>query len=139
MFSLSVFGFLQTGVWTELYKIEDTFLKPLRVGVNMSKAHYEMELHNTMETKKSSRKGQTTTLVSVLTFEWTSAYILTCSSTDDSLLSVTVSDEKLPKMTSESHTEVSRCFRVTHLRLHITDLSNLDAMVSGSALGPAHV
>lgn len=54
----SVVGFLQTGIWTELYKIEDTFLKPLRVGVNMSRAHYEMELHNTTATKKGIAKGQ---------------------------------------------------------------------------------
>uniref|UniRef100_A0A667XMT9 Glomulin, FKBP associated protein a n=1 Tax=Myripristis murdjan TaxID=586833 RepID=A0A667XMT9_9TELE len=46
----------QTGIWTELYKIEDKFLKPLRVGVNMSRAHYEMELKNTMENKKSKVK-----------------------------------------------------------------------------------
>lgn len=65
----SVFGFLQTGIWTELYKIEDTFLKPLRVGVNMSRAHYEMELHNTKETKNSSTKGQTAAPASVVTFE----------------------------------------------------------------------
>lgn len=108
MFSL-VFGFLQTGIWTELYKIEDTFLKPLRVGVNMSRAHYEMELHNTMETKKSSTKGQTIAPASVITFEGNSAYdVLTCSSTQDSLLSVTVGDEKLPNVTSESHIEASR-------------------------------
>ena len=49
---------LQTGIWTELYKIEDMFLKPLRVGVNMSRAHYERELHTT-DTKKSRAKGQT--------------------------------------------------------------------------------
>lgn len=52
---------LQTGIWTELYKIEDTFMKPLRVGVNMSRAHYERELHNTMESKKSKAKGLTNT------------------------------------------------------------------------------
>uniref|UniRef100_A0A8C2ZU92 Glomulin, FKBP associated protein a n=1 Tax=Cyclopterus lumpus TaxID=8103 RepID=A0A8C2ZU92_CYCLU len=63
----------QTGIWTELYKIEDTFLKPLRVGVNMSRAHYERELHNTMETKK-----------------------------EESVLSVSVGKEKLPNMTSKS-------------------------------------
>lgn len=61
------------------------------------------------------------------------------SSTEDSLLSITVGDEKLPNMTSESHIEVSRCFRFTRLRVHITDLSDLDSVVSGSALGPAHV
>lgn len=50
---------LQTGIWTELYKIEDMFLKPLRIGLNMSRAHYERELHNTMEAKKNKVKGQT--------------------------------------------------------------------------------
>lgn len=49
---------LQTGIWTELYKIEDNFLKPLRLGVNMSRAHYEQELRNTMETKRSKTKGR---------------------------------------------------------------------------------
>uniref|UniRef100_A0A672ZAM0 Glomulin, FKBP associated protein a n=1 Tax=Sphaeramia orbicularis TaxID=375764 RepID=A0A672ZAM0_9TELE len=48
----------QTGVWTELYKIEDSFMKPLRVGLNMSRAHYEKELHSTMDSKKSKGKGQ---------------------------------------------------------------------------------
>lgn len=52
---------LQTGIWTELYKIEDTFLKPLRVGVNMSRAHYERELHDTRATKRGKAKGQNTT------------------------------------------------------------------------------
>uniref|UniRef100_H3CND1 Glomulin, FKBP associated protein a n=1 Tax=Tetraodon nigroviridis TaxID=99883 RepID=H3CND1_TETNG len=72
--------FLQTGIWNELYKIEDTFLKPLRVGVNMSRAHYEMELHNTTETQTSGAK-------------------------EEPLLSVTVGDETLPNATSESHVE----------------------------------
>lgn len=57
---------LQTGIWTELYKIEDSFLKPLRVGLNMSRAHYERELHNTMETKKSKAKGQANILLLTL-------------------------------------------------------------------------
>lgn len=56
--SCSGFGISQTGIWTELYKIEETFIKPLRVGVNMSRAHYKMELQNTQETKKGSAKGQ---------------------------------------------------------------------------------
>ncbi|MEQ2196438.1 hypothetical protein XENOCAPTIV_027559 [Xenoophorus captivus] len=47
----------QTGIWTELYKIEDTFMKPLRVGLNMSRAHYERELQGTMENKKKKTKG----------------------------------------------------------------------------------
>ena len=49
---------LQTGIWTELYKIEDTFMKPLRVGLNMSRAHYEKELQNTMEGKKKKARGR---------------------------------------------------------------------------------
>lgn len=48
----------QTGIWTELYKIEDTFTKPLRVGLNMTRAHYEKELQNTMEDKKAKTRGQ---------------------------------------------------------------------------------
>ncbi|CAJ1071878.1 glomulin%2C FKBP associated protein a isoform X1 [Xyrichtys novacula] len=70
----------QTGIWTELYKIEDKFIKPLRVGVNMSRAHYERELHNTMEIKKNKVK-------------------------ENSVLSVSVGGEELPNMTSESQIE----------------------------------
>ncbi|XP_068396408.1 glomulin isoform X2 [Eschrichtius robustus] len=36
----------QTGLWTELEKIENNFLKPLHTGLNMSKAHYEAEIKN---------------------------------------------------------------------------------------------
>lgn len=57
---------IQTGIWTELYRIEDTFLKPLRVGVNMSRAHYERELHNTVEARRSKAKGPTTDCTSAL-------------------------------------------------------------------------
>ncbi|XP_040027655.1 glomulin, FKBP associated protein a [Gasterosteus aculeatus] len=67
----------QTGIWTELYKIEDTFLKPLRVGVNMSRAHYERELHDTRATKRGKAK-------------------------EESVISVSVGSEKLPNMTSDS-------------------------------------
>uniref|UniRef100_A0AAQ6IPN6 Glomulin, FKBP associated protein a n=1 Tax=Anabas testudineus TaxID=64144 RepID=A0AAQ6IPN6_ANATE len=81
----------QTGIWTELYKIEDSFLKPLRVGLNMSRAHYERELHNTMETKKSKAKGQ-------------------------SVLSVSVGDETLPNVTSESQ------IQALHSALHTFDM-----------------
>lgn len=81
----------QTGIWTELYKIEDTFIKPLRVGVNMSRAHYERELHNTMETKKNKVK-------------------------EESVLSVSVGDEKLPNLTSESH------IQALHSALHTFDM-----------------
>lgn len=81
----------QTGIWTELYKIEDTFIKPLRVGVNMSRAHYERELHNIMETKRNKAK-------------------------EESVLSVSVGDEKLPNMTSESQIEA------LHSALHTFDM-----------------
>nr|XP_020471707.1 glomulin [Monopterus albus]XP_020471708.1 glomulin [Monopterus albus]XP_020471709.1 glomulin [Monopterus albus]XP_020471710.1 glomulin [Monopterus albus] len=80
----------QTGIWTELYKIEDTFMKPLRVGLNMSRAHYERELHNTKETKSKAK--------------------------EESGLSVTVGDEKLPNMTSESQ------IQALHSALHTFDM-----------------
>ncbi|XP_061587190.1 glomulin, FKBP associated protein a [Cololabis saira] len=83
----------QTGIWTELYKIEDTFMKPLRVGLNMSRAHYERELQNTLQSKRSKVKGQ-----------------------DESVLSVTVGDEKLPNMTSESQ------IQALHSALHTFDM-----------------
>lgn len=67
----------QTGVWTELTQTEERFMRPLRVGLNMSKAHYEMELRRTMEGNKGKVK-------------------------EKSLLSVAVGDEQLPNMTSES-------------------------------------
>ncbi|KAM6990325.1 glomulin, FKBP associated protein a [Tautogolabrus adspersus] len=81
----------QTGIWTELYKIEDTFMKPLRVGVNMSRAHYERELYNTMETKRGKAK-------------------------ENPVLSVSVGDEKLPNMTSESQ------IQALHSALHTFDM-----------------
>lgn len=69
----------QTGIWTELYKIEDTFLKPLRVGLNMSRAHYEKELHNMKDTKNKAK--------------------------EKSVVSVSVGDETLPHMTPESQAQ----------------------------------
>lgn len=81
----------QTGIWTELYKIEDTFIKPLRVGVNMSRAHYEKELHNTMESKRSKHR-------------------------EEPVLSVSVGDEKLSNMTSESQ------IQALHSALHTFDM-----------------
>ncbi|XP_022070008.2 glomulin, FKBP associated protein a [Acanthochromis polyacanthus] len=82
----------QTGIWTELYKIEDAFMKPLRVGINMSRAHYERELHTTMEAKKKKAKEE------------------------ESVLSVSVGDEKLPNMTSESQ------IQALHSALHTFDM-----------------
>lgn len=73
----------ETGIWTELYKIEDNYLKPMRTGLNMSKAHYEAELRSTKENKKSSLKESKT-----------------------SVCSVTVGNEKLPNMTPEMQIQV---------------------------------
>uniref|UniRef100_A0AAR2KQ46 Glomulin, FKBP associated protein a n=1 Tax=Pygocentrus nattereri TaxID=42514 RepID=A0AAR2KQ46_PYGNA len=66
----------ETGIWSELHKIEDSFLKPLRMGLNMSKAHYEAELKNAKENKKSTA----------------------CT--------VTVENERLPNMTPEMQLQV---------------------------------
>ncbi|KAM4604598.1 glomulin, FKBP associated protein a [Polymixia lowei] len=81
----------QTGIWTELYKIEDRFMKPLRVGLNMSRAHYEMELRNTLENKKDEVK-------------------------EESVLSVSVGDDKLPNMTPDSQ------IQALHSALHTFDM-----------------
>ncbi|XP_063462945.1 glomulin isoform X7 [Pan paniscus] len=43
----------ETGLWTELGNIENNFLKPLHIGLNMSKAHYEAEIKNSQEAQKS--------------------------------------------------------------------------------------
>ncbi|KAL2301557.1 hypothetical protein Nmel_010945, partial [Mimus melanotis] len=67
----------QTGVWTTLGKIEQNFLKPLRVGLNMSKAHYEAEIKN----KKEAHSSNT-------------------------VCSVTVSGEKMPPMTTGMQLQV---------------------------------
>lgn len=44
----------ETGIWTELCTIEESYLKPLRMGLNMSRAHYEADLKSTKEKKNSS-------------------------------------------------------------------------------------
>ncbi|XP_051026523.1 glomulin [Acomys russatus] len=44
----------QTGLWTELGKIENNFLKPLHIGLNMSKAHYEAEIKNSQQNSQAS-------------------------------------------------------------------------------------
>ncbi|XP_058035166.1 glomulin [Ahaetulla prasina] len=43
----------KTCVWTELYKIERNFLKPLHTGLNMSRAHYEAEIKRKKENKRA--------------------------------------------------------------------------------------
>ncbi|KAL1280095.1 hypothetical protein QQF64_014695 [Cirrhinus molitorella] len=73
----------ETGIWTELYKIEDNYLKPLRTGLNMSKAHYEAELKSVKENKKISSKDSKA-----------------------SVCTVTVDHEKLPHMTPEMQIQV---------------------------------
>ncbi|XP_072524625.1 glomulin, FKBP associated protein a [Salminus brasiliensis] len=73
----------ETGIWSELYKIEENFLKPLRTGLNMSKAHYEAELKNAKENKKSSG---------------TESKAPACT--------VTVGNESLPNMTPEMQLQV---------------------------------
>ncbi|XP_027626269.1 glomulin [Tupaia chinensis] len=48
----------QTGLWTELRKIENNFLKPLHTGLNMSKAHYEAEIKNSKENSQAVQKSE---------------------------------------------------------------------------------
>uniref|UniRef100_A0A8C4KAL8 Glomulin, FKBP associated protein n=1 Tax=Dromaius novaehollandiae TaxID=8790 RepID=A0A8C4KAL8_DRONO len=71
----------QTGVWTMLAKIEQNFLKPLHVGLNMSKAHYEAEIKNKKENRREAHNSNT-------------------------VCSVTVSGEKMPVMTTEMQLQV---------------------------------
>ncbi|KAI4894108.1 hypothetical protein NFI96_020161, partial [Prochilodus magdalenae] len=73
----------KTGIWNELYKIEENFLKPLRTGLNMSKAHYEAELKSVKENRKSSGAG---------------SKAAACT--------VTVGNETLPNMTPEMQLQV---------------------------------
>uniref|UniRef100_A0A8B9T3M5 Glomulin, FKBP associated protein n=1 Tax=Anas platyrhynchos TaxID=8839 RepID=A0A8B9T3M5_ANAPL len=71
----------QTGVWTILAKIEKNFLKPLHVGLNMSKAHYEAEIKNKRENRRDANNSNT-------------------------VCSLTVSEEKMPAMTTEMQLQV---------------------------------
>ncbi|KAJ8357537.1 hypothetical protein SKAU_G00203310 [Synaphobranchus kaupii] len=75
----------ETGIWSELYKIEDYYLKPLRVGLNMSKAHYEAELKNTKESRRVKAKELRESAP---------------------VCSLTVGNEKLPNMTPEMQIQV---------------------------------
>uniref|UniRef100_A0A452R671 Glomulin, FKBP associated protein n=1 Tax=Ursus americanus TaxID=9643 RepID=A0A452R671_URSAM len=69
----------QTGLWTELGRIENNFLKPLHTGLNMSKAHYEAEIKNSQENKVQKSKD---------------------------LCSVTVGGEEIPNMPPEMQLKV---------------------------------
>ncbi|XP_061321483.1 glomulin isoform X1 [Pezoporus flaviventris] len=71
----------QTGVWTMIPRVEQNFLKPLHVGLNMSKAHYEAEIKNKKENKKEAQSPNT-------------------------VCSVTVSGEKMPAMTTDMQLQV---------------------------------
>ncbi|KFQ05779.1 Glomulin, partial [Leptosomus discolor] len=71
----------QTGVWTALAKIEQNFLKPLHVGLNMSKAHYEAEIKNKKENRREAHSS-------------------------NAVCSVTVGGEKMPAMTTEMQLQV---------------------------------
>ncbi|XP_073499292.1 glomulin [Phyllobates terribilis] len=71
----------ETGVWSELTKIEQDFIKPLHTGLNMSKAHYEAEIRTTNEKKKGSHSEKT-------------------------LCTVTAGGNKLPDMTPEMQLQV---------------------------------
>ncbi|KAB5535924.1 hypothetical protein PHYPO_G00123490 [Pangasianodon hypophthalmus] len=73
----------ETGIWTELCMIEQNYLKPLRTGLNMSRAHYEAELKNMKEKKKNS----------------------TADSKAPACM-VTVGNETLPNMTPEMQLQV---------------------------------
>ncbi|KAM5147778.1 glomulin [Mantella aurantiaca] len=42
----------ETGIWTELHKIELNFLRPLHTGLNMSRAHYAAEMKSTNEKRR---------------------------------------------------------------------------------------
>lgn len=47
---------LKTGIWLEVQAIKDSFLTPLRLDLNMSKAHYQAELKNAQV--KDTNKGE---------------------------------------------------------------------------------
>ncbi|XP_078075018.1 glomulin, FKBP associated protein a [Mustelus asterias] len=72
----------QTGLWTDLFWIE-SFLKPLRIGLNMSRAHYEAE----MRAKRENRK-------------------IKDAPDRETQCSLTVGGKKLPKMTIAMELEV---------------------------------
>ncbi|KAI5608893.1 glomulin isoform X1 [Silurus asotus] len=54
----------ETGIWSELCAIEENYLKPLRTGLNMSRAHYEAELKSTKGKKISAAARYLTFLIS---------------------------------------------------------------------------
>lgn len=107
----------------------------------MSRAHYEQELHNTMEAKKSKTKGQTCPPVDAkcllqFPFSENPFYFLT----EESILSVSVGDEKLPHMTQESHIEVCHDPHTTRICVFCAAQTPLNVHVlAGPALSPSHI
>ncbi|KAM4023225.1 glomulin [Anomaloglossus baeobatrachus] len=88
MASLNLFRYLvikdvdnETGVWSELAKIEQDFLKPLHTALSMSRAHYESEIRRTNEKKKGPHSEKT-------------------------LCTVTAGGSKLPDMTPDMQLQV---------------------------------
>ncbi|KAM4722403.1 glomulin [Rhinophrynus dorsalis] len=71
----------KTGIWAELPKTEQDFLKPLHTGLNMSKAHYEAEIKSTIEKNKGPK-------------------------TKKAICSVTAGGNNLPDMTPEMQLQV---------------------------------
>ncbi|KAM8930035.1 glomulin [Pelodytes ibericus] len=71
----------ETGIWTELNKIEHDYLKPIHTGLNMSRAHYEAEMKSTIEKKKGPHSKNT-------------------------VCTVTAGGNKLPDMTPEMQLQV---------------------------------
>ncbi|XP_058274675.1 glomulin, FKBP associated protein a isoform X1 [Hemibagrus wyckioides] len=74
----------ETGIWSELCTVEENFLKPLRTGLNMSRAHYEAELKSTKEKKRKNSAAE--------------SKVPTCT--------VTVGNDTLPNMTPEMQLQV---------------------------------
>ncbi|KAJ7332508.1 hypothetical protein JRQ81_014688 [Phrynocephalus forsythii] len=78
----------RTCVWSELQKIRQTFLKPLQIGLCMSRAHYKAEIKNRKENKGESH-------------------------TSKKMPSVTIAGKKVAKMTSHMELHVLQSALVT--------------------------
>ncbi|XP_023672456.2 glomulin, FKBP associated protein a [Paramormyrops kingsleyae] len=75
----------ETGIWTELYKIEDGYMKPLRVALNMSRAHYQMELKSIRDSQRLKARE---------------------AKASPPVCTVTVDSQQLPNMTPEMQLQV---------------------------------
>lgn len=54
---------LQTGVWEELCRIKDDYLKMLRVCISLSRAYYSAELKALKDNQKIKAKGRNPLLI----------------------------------------------------------------------------